>query len=135
MTISVYVTTIKAILTLIYSLRELRDIYNCDLNLCPFLFPLPLSRNQIALLKIRHISSGWDKKKSKKKKKKRPLCLKASTGKPEKFVNCFEMRQNGVGCAFWRRAALCVGAFVKFCVTHAPHYNAHNIHISDPEEM
>lgn len=90
MIISVHVTVHKGYSH--FAPSENSDIFtSCDLNSCTYLFPLPLSRNQIALLKIHHIISGLDLKK---------LYLKASTEKLEKIVNCFGMRQNGVCCAF-----------------------------------
>lgn len=57
------------------------------------------------------------------------LCLKVAAGTLEEVVNCVDRRQTGQPCP-WRRAALCVGAFVRFCVPHAPHHNAHSIHRS-----
>ena len=109
--IGVYVTDkIKAVS--LYSFRELRDSYSCDLSRSLFYSPA-------CCLEIK---SPPENSSYPIRCRLKALCLKASTGKLEKVVTGFRMRRNSVCRAFWRRAALRVGAPVKFCVTHTTHY-------------
>lgn len=104
---------------------ENSDIYSCDLNVCPFLFPCHClavpwpSLGKKSFLPIRA--------------RLKMLCLRAAAGDLEEAANCVDRRQNGRLCPR-RRGALCVGASVRFRVPCAPRSSARSIHRSDPRK-